>query len=201
MLATLAVIYLSTQNPKSFEDLEHAKLADIAGSSNFQYQANLTNIGLARNESEVFKSNKSVVTCESFDEKKQKTGSGNSTGMLSWTLTSQDLMSLSASGKATEFPNGMQAMVHPEQIMIGFPAGQQVAFGSYPQFVLKGVTMAKEDGMAVRKVVATARLKRGTATLTQWFLPTKWIVKRFSLEVKGDAASFACSGRISNLNL
>ena len=201
MLALLAAVCFSISSPATFDDLERAKVSDIAGLVNFRYKTDLQNIGLALKDGVTVRTSESQVSYESFDESKQKDGSGKTFGALNWIVTSQNRVACSMGGKTSDLPGGLSTFLIPEQLVVEFTVGRQVAFGSSPQFVLQGITSVPEEGQTLRKAVATAKLKRGTATLTQWFFPGKWIVKRFSIEIKGDGDSYYCSGKITDLNL
>lgn len=62
-----------------------------------------------------------------------------------------------------------------------------VRFDANPGFVLKSIAEESLDGEKLRKVVAVSVRtdKAKQVTLTQWYLPDKWILKSFTLTSEG----------------
>ena len=199
MLTLVAALCFPAQAPKSFKELEAAKISSVSGIAHFYCRTQLMNVGQAEHENVSVQASKDKISYQSYDEEQNQVGYGGSTGEINWIMTPQDRFALTTGGISTNKLSSLESVITSQELMLSFSKGQQVAFSSVPGFDLKEITSVTEDGQTVRKAVATAELTRGTVTLTQWFMADKWILRHFSIELKEKDKTFSCSGRVSNL--
>lgn len=95
-------------------------------------------------------------------------------------------------------PRGDLLKAEPDSFKFRDDSDEQVQFAPVNRFVLQPMEIVHEGGSLLRKFVATitSRTTGHVLTVTQWFLPDVWIVKRFSvvgnmpsgpLSIKGEA--------------
>src|SRR5207237_6947943 len=74
----------------------------------------------------------------------------------------------------------------PDSFNFSFTSYQPIQFVLDPPLEIKSIETVKEGTETLRKVVASKTKANGsTLTIVQWFLPDKWILRKFTLDGQG----------------
>lgn len=96
-------------------------------------------------------------------------------------------------------------LAKPEEDSLKFEfdtAEKPVLFACSPPLTLKTFETIEDGSEKLRKAVATSTSKKGrTVTVTQWFLPDKWILKRFSIAGEGENGPIDLVGKAEKLEV
>jgi hypothetical protein len=203
LIAALALWVISS-TPKTFEDLEIAKIEALHGIKTFRWQmtvslhsegkdysmkATMLRDG-ARGESDSSMPN--VLELRTVTD-----------GSTIWTLRDPQKVYEEAKLDPNEVfdPKKLLIANHPHSFNYAFGTDNTFGFACDPPLNLMSLATVQEGGIALRKAVATSTNEKGqTLTLTQWFLPDKWILKRFTIDGKGDGGPFHADAEATTID-
>jgi hypothetical protein len=206
MLVISVALWFSAQTPKTIRDLESAKVEAIRGIKSFRLEMNSITVFSLDTKSvsshvtmlrdgDRFRINRQVagVTEEDVND-----------GQTMWSI-------FSAPKKIyREYPDDASHMAgpmkhptraKPQSWYLDFD-WFQARFDSDTPLKIKSIEDVHEGTSTLRKVIASdeAKGKPATMTLIQWFLPDKWILKRFYLNGHNENGPFMCQGEVTVLD-
>jgi len=191
MLIAAVALFFAPSDPKTFEDFELAKLVAYHGLKNFTSDMRIT-MSAAGQTSDLRLINR--FDGEMFHSKVM-TGEGASLevgadGKRMWAIFPSDKAYFEGPIEAGK-PYDAKAhllKVEKESFRFNFGTEVQVQFSCDPPFKIKSISTVKEGTTTLREVVASVTNAKGhTLNLTQWFLPDRWILKRFSMKGQTEA--------------
>jgi hypothetical protein len=89
-----------------------------------------------------------------------------------------------------------------DEFRFQFESSGTVQFSPGPEFVLSQVEAVQEGTTKLRKIVAKATSKSTghVLTVTQWFLSDKWILKKFTIDSQTDDGAISLRGEVTLLD-
>lgn len=99
-------------------------------------------------------------------------------------------------------PKEQLLKAEPDSFSFKFDSDEPVRFAPYSAFVLQPMEVVHEGSNTLRKVAASITSKKtgNKITVTQWFLPDKWFLKRFTIEGRGQDGPISLKGEASVLD-
>jgi len=204
LIAAVALLFAPT-DPTTFQDFEIAKLAAYHGLRNFTSDMRIT-MSAEGQTSELRLINR-------FDGEKYHskvvTGEGASIevggdGKKMWAIFPGDKAYFEGPAEPVKpyVPKAHLLKVEKENFRFNFGTEVQVQFSCDPPFKIKSISTVKEGTTTLREVVASVTNAKGhTLNVTQWFLPDRWILKRFLLKGQTEAGATTFRGEATlNLN-
>jgi len=187
--------------PETFDALEIAKITATHGIKHFRSVTNISGVtgqGVIK-VTDVEDGGRSHVTIKFPDGSNMEIIDDGSTV---WSIVDQAKQYSEAKRIQTDTfdPKEMLLKSHAS-VKFNFTYEGQMQFAADPQFVLAGIEKVQEAGASLRKAVATATSAKGNkVTITEWFMPDKWIMKRFSLVGQGESGSVSVKGEVSSID-
>ena len=201
MILPLFALFAAAQNPKSFEDLELAKIVTWHNVKHMRFEEKLTSteengdvhvIGV----SVLIQGDKSRASLKIDD---QPLLISLTNPPESWVVAPSQKKYFQQKIDTTKRP-AFDAKEHllkadPDTFNLTFDTDEPIRFGPAKKFVIRSFTTVREGGESLRKVEATITNKEGRSlVVTQWFLLDKWIVKRFTVARSGQSSKIAMKG-------
>lgn len=204
VLSTFALV-IAIQAPKSFEDLEIEKIKAYHGLKGFREEFKIELKGddssYVTRSVELDAGRFRAVIVMPEGQKMEDLFDG---------ITNRIIMHESKTyfdvpfDKSRPFdPKDYLAKTEGESLKFSFAsAGTPIQFACDPPLVIKSIETVQEGSARLRRVIATSAGKSGrTLTITQWFLPDKWLLKRFKIEGVGQSGPIHVEGTAVKLDL
>lgn len=200
MLVALTTLMLqSSTTPKTFEDLELDKITAYHNLKDFREEMDIE-VGDAKiHRTTMMDGDRSHIICTLSDGTKMESVCD---GIVGWAIlhSQKQYFERKIDRNATFDPKQFLLKTVPDSFNFNFNGGQPVQFALSPAFEITSVETIKDDGETLRKVVATSKKPNGHyLTLTQWFLPDRWLVKRFTIDGVGNDGPIRGRGEATKL--
>lgn len=202
MLLPLTLL-IALQEPKTFEEIELAKIKAYHELSGFREVMTIT---LRSEETAVFKRTIELdgpkhraIFIMPGDAKLENVCDGATSRMI---MHANKVYTDKKVDPWSSF-DAKALLTKPEEDSLKFEfdtAEKPVLFGCSPPLVLKSFETLQEGGAKLRKVVASSTSKKGrTVTVTQWFLPDRWLIKQFRISGTGENGPIDVEGKSDKL--
>jgi hypothetical protein len=99
-------------------------------------------------------------------------------------------------------PKTKLAKAEPESIKFTYTASDDpILFACDPPFVLRSIDEVTEKDRKLRRAVAVTGKNGRSVTLTQWFLPDRWLLTRFVIEGEDKEGKIKIVGNVLKMEL
>ena len=198
MFFALVVGFATLQTPKTFQDIEIAKIMAFHGLVKFKMDLTVSfDIGTSKavtNVETILDGNHRHVKISLPDSTRMEyVDNGSTIWFINHSLKSY--VETKYVPEASFDPKANLLKVAPLRFDFNFSSDQPVQFASDPPPIVQSISIVRDGGSTLRKVVASCTSKKGhKITITQWFLPNRWIVKRFEVVGQSDSGPFTGKG-------
>lgn len=200
MLASAIILLAVLQTPKSMEELELAKIKAWDELRLYREVLVMSLNGAKLTKTYVKSGHRFYARIDLPDGSHLETLNN---GEMGWTLLHRRKTYYEGKVESPlpDDPKSRVLKAEEGAVQFKFDDREPVRFATNPMPEITSTEVVEEGGKKLRRVIARATGKSGgTITFTQWFLPDRWIIKKFKIEGGGEDGPFTFTGEATEID-